>query len=123
MTTTRVIDDARAIGDVAERWDRLAESQDRPYCLSSWMLAWWGNVAAHGARLRVVLAEDDGELLGVAPLFVERGSGGLDIYRFLGRDTSMRLEPLLHHERPAEALKALVEALGHLDPSVEVLTL
>ena len=112
----RVVDDVHLLEGATARWDQLAVRLSRPYCLSAWMLAWWRKVAPEGARLRVVVVEDGEDLLGIAPLFVSRGPGGVESHRFLGRETSMRLEPLLDPDRAGEALPVLTGAVAGLDP-------
>ena len=116
MLDARVVDDVHLLEGAAARWDELAVRLGRPYCLPAWMLAWWRKVAPEGARLRVVVVEDGETLVGIAPLFVSRGPGGVESYRFLGRETSMGLEPLLDPERASEALPVLVGAVAELEP-------
>jgi CelD/BcsL family acetyltransferase involved in cellulose biosynthesis len=115
-----VLDD----GDAAERWsagwDCLAEASGRPYCAPAWMLSWWRHVAPAEARLRVVLAVDGDELLGVAPFYQDVGYGGLTRYRTLAGGTGTPVEPLMKPGHEAAVLAVFAESLPRLDPRPDV---
>ena len=64
------------VAPALDRWDDLAIACARPYCAPGWGMAWWRNAAPEKAALRVVLVSEDGELVGVAPMFAERAGGG-----------------------------------------------
>lgn len=101
------LDDARS---VETEWDALAVSLGKPYCAPAWMLAWWEHVAPPGARLRIVVVRDLGELVGIAPFLEDRGPGGTKRWRLLGSGTSARLQPLATAEHTLTLAGALADA-------------
>ena len=77
-------------GLVARRadWDALLWRQPLPDPTRSagWLSAWWGAYGAprRGRRPHVLLAEDDGRLVGGMALMSERAPAGLTLLRHLG---------------------------------------
>jgi polysaccharide biosynthesis protein PslH len=118
-----VVDDLEELRRWEPEWDALAVATDRPYCAPGWMLAWWRHVAPPGAKLRVVLAVEGGRLLGIAPLFVDRGHGGLSRYRLLASGTSMPIEPLARPGCERLAAQVFAAQLASASPPVQVLVL
>ena len=75
-------------------WERLegewrelvaASDADSPFLQWEWVSAWWRHYGM-GNQLAVLLARNDEELLGIAPLFIEhrRPPFGPRVIRFLG---------------------------------------
>ena len=75
-------------------WERLegdwrelvaASDADSPLLQWEWVSAWWRHYGM-GNQLAVLLARNDEELLGIAPLFIEhrRPPFGPRVIRFLG---------------------------------------
>ena len=75
-------------------WDALAVAAGLPYCSPDWMMSWWENAAPSGSELRVAVATDGEELVGIAPFFLKHRRGDLATYRLLGSGKSMPIEPL-----------------------------
>ena len=75
-------------------WDALAQASGLPYCSPDWMMSWWANAAPAGSELRVAVAHDGQELLGIAPFFVKYRRGDVATFRLLGSGKSMPIEPL-----------------------------
>jgi CelD/BcsL family acetyltransferase involved in cellulose biosynthesis len=73
--TGTLIEDEAALGPLCERWDALAVATGSPYSAPAWVLAWWRHVSPDGAAMRVATVEDDGRLVGLAPLFGSSGRG------------------------------------------------
>ncbi len=93
MIHAALVEDVDALAPHEEAWDRLAVESARPYCAPAWMLAWWRHAAPPQARLRVVVAHEDGELVGLAPLYGHRRHG-VERLGLLGEGASNRLVPL-----------------------------
>src|SRR5262245_12926616 len=74
-------------------WDALAVARGRPYCSPGWMLSWLRTVPPPGAMLRVCLAHDEGQLVGIAPFWTGDGDGA-GRYGLLAEHTSSPVEPL-----------------------------
>jgi CelD/BcsL family acetyltransferase involved in cellulose biosynthesis len=71
MITTRIIGDLHEAEAIADKWRELLSraSHDEPVSTPSWLLAWWKQFGDQGGRkLRLVLVEEDGKLLAIAPL-------------------------------------------------------
>jgi CelD/BcsL family acetyltransferase involved in cellulose biosynthesis len=115
-----VIDDVAKLVPYLKEWDELAVAVGEPFCAPAWMLAWWSSAAPAGAALRVAVAADDNAVVGLAPLYAEHASG-IDRYRFIGSDASLRTQLLARSDREAEAGSALAEALASLDPPMDLL--
>ena len=75
-------------------WDELAVASGLPYCSPDWMMSWWDNAAPEGSELRVAIAHDGQELLGIAPFFIKYRRGDIATMRLLGSGKSMPIEPL-----------------------------
>ena len=84
MVVGKIVHDPHQLGPWLSRWDALAVTSRLPYCAPAWMLAWWRHAAPPYSQLRVVTVTNEGELLGVAPFFLEQGLGRLNRYRLLG---------------------------------------
>jgi CelD/BcsL family acetyltransferase involved in cellulose biosynthesis len=117
VLSTQVIDDPAALAPHLEAWDALAVAHGRPFCAPAWMLAWFREGATGDARLRVVLVLDEaGELVAVAPFFAQVGRFGLAEYRLLAAGFSHRLGVLARPGSEQAAARPLARALAALDP-------
>jgi len=80
--------------NVLEAWDRLAESLSLPFNSPAWTLAWWRHRAPKRSRLAVVIVEDpSGELVGVAPFYIDRRKP-LPTIRLMGAQTASGVDIL-----------------------------
>ncbi len=98
------------------RWDALADACGRPYCSSAWMLAWWHNAAPPGSELRVAIAMDGEDIIGIAPLFAEDAGDGPVIYRLLGSGTFPRGHPIAAPGRERECADFFARAFAGAKP-------
>ena len=96
-------------------WDALAVARGRPYCAPGWMLSWLRAVAPPDALLRACVVLDDGELVGIAPLWTQDGDGG-GRYGMLSEHTSSPVEPLCVNGRETEVAAAFGELLSEASP-------
>jgi CelD/BcsL family acetyltransferase involved in cellulose biosynthesis len=115
-----VVDDVDALGPHEKAWDDLAVEAGKPYCSPLWMIPWWRHVRPPAARLQVVLAFDGPEVVGVAPLFADRGFGGVTRYRILGAGTSSRVDLLARADREADVARVVATAIADARPAADV---
>lgn len=116
---TRVVDDVRDLGRFEKGWDELAVVNSRPYCSPAWMTAWWRHAKPRGAVLRTILVLDRGELLGIAPLFAQRGRTAIMRYRILGARCSSHVDLLARPGNERDVAEALAVCLDRVQPSVD----
>src|ERR1700724_4063099 len=83
-------------------WDRLvASATDVVFLTLDWQREWWRAFGSKDERLLLLLAERDGELCAIAPLFVAKemlflvGSDGSDYLDFIGQLDEPLLTALL----------------------------
>ena len=71
VTVERVCTDA-ALADLKEGWDALQmeTSSPNPFLTWGWISAWWRQFGK-GRRLEILTARNDGELIGIAPFYLE----------------------------------------------------
>lgn len=76
--------DASVFESLHDRWHRLLgqSSCDTVFCTPEWLGCWWRNFG-RGRPLHLVTVEQDGELLGVAPL-MQSNEGGKRCRCFIG---------------------------------------
>jgi CelD/BcsL family acetyltransferase involved in cellulose biosynthesis len=117
-----LVDDPARLAPHLTAWDELAVAAGRPYCAPAWMLAWWGELAPPGARLRVALAHDGDELIGVGPCWTDPGAGP-ERLRFLAAPVSSPTGPLAARGSEPEAARLLATALAGARPAPRLLSL
>jgi CelD/BcsL family acetyltransferase involved in cellulose biosynthesis len=120
---TEVVGDPRRLDELRGSWDELAVARARPYASPGWLLPWWRHAAPDGARLRVLVALEDDEVVGVAPLYALAGPLGTTTYRLLGTSSANRIEPLARPGREDAVAGAFTEALREVEPRVDVVVL
>jgi CelD/BcsL family acetyltransferase involved in cellulose biosynthesis len=99
-------------------WERLHATSETSSVFNSWLAqhAWW-QVYGHGRRLRLFIARDGGEVVGILPLYLERSSvAGIPVHRLrlvgTGGDTHPDdLGPVLSQRSGRAALDALSQAV------------
>src|SRR5690349_1382150 len=72
---TRVLEDIADLTRLADRWRDLLDRSACPQIVMtpSWALAWWREFGhADGRRLRAIVVEERGQLVGLALLSVRR---------------------------------------------------
>jgi CelD/BcsL family acetyltransferase involved in cellulose biosynthesis len=97
----RVLEDFDAPGIDPRAWDGLlAQSPtDAPFLTHEWQRLWWRHFGDE--RLTIVLAEREGQLAAIAPLFAVEGSislvgsGNSDFLDFIGRPDEAALAAML----------------------------
>jgi CelD/BcsL family acetyltransferase involved in cellulose biosynthesis len=114
-----LVEDVAALGSHVTAWDALAIAAGRPYCAPGWMLAWWRELAPPGARLRVALAFDGDELVGLAPCWSDSVPGP-ERLRFLAGRLSSPTGPLAPG-REAELAPVLARTLAGARPPPRVI--
>jgi CelD/BcsL family acetyltransferase involved in cellulose biosynthesis len=111
-----------ALAELAPAWDALAVAAGRPMSSPAWMLGQWRHLRPPGAELRVVTVRDDGELIAIAPFYVEpKGRGRLDL-RLLG-GAMPSTGPLAQAGREWDAAGPIAAALASARPRADVLAL
>ncbi len=95
------VEDEARFDDLAEEWDRLADSQRFPFLRHSWLRSWWSAFGGQ-KRLAICTAWEGGELAGVFPLC--RRAGYLEVMKNVH---SPVYRPFARDE---EALRAIVNA-------------
>lgn len=113
----RIVEDVDGLAPVRAEWDELAVAAERPFAAPAWVLAWWEHMRPATARLQVVLAERDGELVGIAPLY---GVGRLT--RPIGAALAP-VEPLSRAGLEAEVAAAAAERLAAVEPRIRQIEL
>src|SRR4051794_29238023 len=67
----------------AEKWNAL--SGDVPFLRWDWMSTWWHHYRpAQGELLTLLVVNEQGEVLGIAPWYLDRSRGAGRVVRFLG---------------------------------------
>jgi CelD/BcsL family acetyltransferase involved in cellulose biosynthesis len=113
----RIVDDAGQLAPLTARWDELAAAAGCPAALSGWQLAWWRTFAPAGAALRVVVVEEDGQVVGIAPFWTTPKRLGATVYRLLGAPMTHRVAPVAEPSRRAAVAAAVAQALAGADPA------
>src|ERR1022692_2155840 len=105
-------------------WDALAVTNSAPESGPGWMLAWWRHVAPPSAELRIVAVSDRDELIGIAPLYLDRGQSQSDRrYRLLASNFSASVTPLALPDRAWDVAKAVTDTLVACEPQPSALEL
>lgn len=84
--STRIITEKNELNSIARQWNTLAG--DNPFLRWEWLGSWWESFGLNDAdrRLYVVVVEQDGKIIGMAPWFIEnRGRCSMTI-SFLGSE-------------------------------------
>ncbi len=121
MASVRVIEDLAEAQALAPQWDALAVESSLPLCAPGWMLSWWRHVAAPGSALRIIAVCDAGELVALAPWFVQTGGGGRTDIRFLGAELSDRVDVLCAAGREREVAGELRRTVARLQPRPDLI--
>jgi CelD/BcsL family acetyltransferase involved in cellulose biosynthesis len=114
------LDDLDAVYD---GWDELACSAGLPQMSPAWILAWWRHLAPVGAAPRVVVVRDRGEIIGLAPFYIEDGRRARVDYRLPGIDLAARLAPLAMPGREWEVGEAIAGHLTEATPQPDLIAL
>lgn len=103
----RVLEDFDAPAIDPRAWDELLaqSATDAPFLTHEWQRLWWGHFGDE--RLAIVLAEREGRVAAIAPLFAVEGSislvgsGNSDFLDFIGRPDEAALAAMLGAARDA----------------------
>ena len=115
------IEIARTAADLERlgpEWKELvaASAVDNPFLQWEWCSTWWRHYGA-GHELAVLVARDAGEIVGLAPLYIERGYRrlGCGTMQFLGTGEvhSEYLSLVLRRGHEATATRSMMEFLLH----------
>ncbi|HEY7532967.1 MAG TPA: hypothetical protein VH681_09355, partial [Nitrospiraceae bacterium] len=69
-----LIEDYEAFLALAPRWNELVVEAgiDHPFLRHEWVRTWW-ECFDHGGKLHILLVKDGDDLIGIAPLMLDRG--------------------------------------------------
>ena len=123
MATGELIQRAEDLGAHLDAWDALAVAAARPLASPKWLMPWLRHAAPTGAEPRVVVVSDGGELIGIAPFVVQRGSLGRADYRLFGVPFTERRETLAREGREEEVAAEVARVLGGAEPQPSIIAL
>ena len=85
-TTLRVITNQSEFANLREAWNALLETSasDTVFLTWEWMYTWW-ECLGEGKKLFIILAQDEGGIVGIAPLHIT-------LLRFFGLSTLRHIE-------------------------------
>lgn len=78
-----IVDDVQGFYELRDGWNRLEQN----FCLSwQWMVAWWMNIGQSNPanQLCLIKLTDGKQLVGIAPLYIERSKVRGRVLKFLG---------------------------------------
>ncbi len=109
--------DASVFEKLGTEWnDLLARSMDDVVFLTrEWQMTWWRNLGTGELRV-ITLREDDGTLVGIAPLFVKKGADGRHHLSLVGCvDVSDYLDVIVARGHEVRVFDALLDTLARPD--------
>ncbi len=120
MNTTQlklsIVDSIAGFHSLKDEWGKLETN----FCLSwQWLVTWWEKIGQHNKsnRLCLIKLQNEGQLVGIAPLFVERNRVLGRTLKFLGSGAAcsdlMTFPTLPGYEQPIA--DALLELIRHPD--------
>lgn len=119
-TRLDVISEPEVLSTLAEEWDALLLDSEAasPFLGSTWIRTWW-EVFGADRRLYVLVArEEDGTLLGLAPLMVQRGVEGCRprsrVLLFIGQQGETLAERLDVIVRKGDEKRVVAAFVEHL---------
>ncbi len=108
----RIVTEISAIAPYLTAWDHLAVEAARPYCAPAWQVSWWQARSPANAGLRIVTLTDDGELIGVLPLYEEATPTHTRTWRQLCAGFTTRVSPLAAPGRESAVAAAAARLLA-----------
>ncbi len=120
--SARLVSDLAGLEQIAAEWDVLAQINKRPLQAPAWLLGWLRHLAPKSAQPRAVAVHAEGELVGLAPFYVNSSSGGRLDYRLMG-DALPRSSPLVRPGFERDAAIAIGEVLHQAKPRPDVIAL
>jgi CelD/BcsL family acetyltransferase involved in cellulose biosynthesis len=111
-----IIDDEAGLEELRGAWDDLAVRAASPFSAPAWAIGWWRHARPRRATLRTVAVNDeDGALVGVAPLYAcGRGPGAP--YEVMAARLSPPASLLIEPDREPEVCAAMADALRSARP-------
>jgi CelD/BcsL family acetyltransferase involved in cellulose biosynthesis len=127
---TEIISDPEKFAALKDEWNLLVEKDPASniFLTHEWLNSWW-ETFGEGRELFIVLCRTgkDGRVVGILPAFRESSAGlrPRRTVRLLGSQyvSSDFLGVLVDPAAQSEALKGIIEALHHCDPSWDLLDL
>lgn len=104
--TVAVITDPAEAETVAQDWERLVVTTDRPGCGPGWLLAWFRHIGARDGDLHLLVVRERGDVVGLLPGWL-CGRPGARTLRLLGVGLTHRLSVLAAPERRAGVAAAI----------------
>jgi CelD/BcsL family acetyltransferase involved in cellulose biosynthesis len=120
--SARLVADLAGLEEIAPQWDALAQINKRPLQSPAWLLAWLRHLAPQGAIPRAVEVRAKGELVALAPFYIDSANSGRLDYRLMG-DALPRSSPLVHPGFERDAAIAIGEVLNQTEPRPDVVAL
>jgi len=116
--------DPAVFSELATEWSALLHRSavDTIFTTPQWQAVWWKHFQA-GRELRILLARDDGELVGIAPFYAVE-HGGQTLLQFVGGvEISDYLDFVIAQGREEEVYRALMLYLRDDAPPWDLLDL
>lgn len=106
------------------RWDDLAVMNRLPLMAPACVMAWWRHLAPPHAKPRAIVVRERGELVGLAPFYVDlaKPTGRMDL-RLPGIELAGGLAPLSIPGREREIAGAMARLLADSEPSLDLVAL
>jgi len=109
--------DASVFEKLENEWNALLaqSASDGVFLTREWQAVWWRNLGVGELRV-IAFREDDGALVGIAPLFVEKGDDGLLHLSLVGCvDVSDYLDVIVARGHEQRVYDALLDTLARAD--------
>jgi len=119
-SATELIDTVAGLRGLAEEWDELSQAASNPATSPGWILPWLRHVAVADISPRVIAVRDRGVLVGVVPLYVSQGRGGVAEYRLMASDFGVCLDPLALPGREWDVAAELARILPDCRPRPDI---
>jgi CelD/BcsL family acetyltransferase involved in cellulose biosynthesis len=124
MSEAELIVEPARLEELQDAWDALSVANAEPMSGPAWMLGWWRHAAPPGTQLRVVAVRDRGELIGIAPFYLDPVDlSGIIVYRLLTGDFSSSVTPLAQPDRAWDVAQSVSEALAQATPRPDIVAL
>jgi len=104
------------LSDVTPQWDRLVVGSSLPRSAPALVVATYRHLGGPGISLRVLVARDGGEVVGVLPMTVSKRRFNLARYQIAGQGFLNTVSPAGIRGRESELADAFVRALQRMSP-------